>query len=74
MRGFALAGAEELAFEGRPEAFAYLGEVLRTDKHYRQLITQLLHDHFALPNGSSDPEILKFLDERAKDPRKGKAQ
>ena len=66
--------AEELAFEGRPEAFAYLGELLRTDKQYRQSITQLLQDHFKLPNRSSDADILKFLDARAKNPEKKEPQ
>lgn len=62
--------AEELAFEKRPEAFAYFGEAIRHDPQSRQLIVQLLQDHFKLPNGSTDADILKFLDERAETARK----
>jgi hypothetical protein len=60
--------AEELAFANQPEAFAYLGKAMRSDNQSRQNIIQLLQDHFKLPNGSSDADILKYLDERAGNP------
>lgn len=59
--------ARALAFEGKPQAFAFFRDAVASNRRCKSEAVQFLRDHFGLGRDTDDDETLAFLDSKMRE-------